>query len=72
MQQRCFEALRSWKKPVHFVWGLRDEVFTEEWGRRWAGLYSRATFDGLDAGHFLQETHGPEIVEILLRRIAEE
>ena len=72
VQERCFEALRTWSKPVHFIWGCRDEVFTEEWGRKWAGFYAQATFDGLDAGHFLQETHGPEIVSILLGRIAEE
>ncbi len=71
-QERCFEALRSWAKPVHFIWGERDQVFTEAWGRAWAAMYPRATYDGLDAGHFLQESHGPEIVEILLRRIAEE
>ncbi|MCP4005804.1 MAG: alpha/beta fold hydrolase [bacterium] len=71
-QTRCFEALRSWSKPVHFIWGAADEVFTEEWGRKWASFYPQASFDGLDAGHFLQESHGPEIVEILLRRIEEE
>ena len=72
VQTRCFEALRSWTKPVHFIWGVRDEVFTEAWGRKWAGLYPQGTFDPLDAGHMVQESHGPEIVEILLRRIAEE
>ena len=72
VQTRCFEALRSWDKPAHFIWGVRDQAFTEEWGRKWAGLYPQATFDPVDAGHFLQESHGPEVVEILLRRIAEE
>ncbi len=72
VQTRCFEALRSWTKPVHFIWGVRDNVFTEEWGRKWAALYPQATFDPLDAGHMVQESHGPEIVEILLRRIAAE
>ncbi len=71
-QQRCFDELKSWKKPIHFVWGDKDDIFTEDWGRSWAGLYPQATFDALDAGHFLQESHGPEIIEILLRRIAEE
>ena len=71
-QERCFESLRAWKKPVHFIWGVRDGIFNEAWGRSWAGLYPQATFDPVDAGHFLQESHGPELVEILLGRIAEE
>ena len=72
VQTNNFEALRSWHRPIHFIWGLRDEVFDEDWGRKWADHYPQATFDGLDAGHFLQETHGPEIVSLLLDRIREE
>ncbi len=71
-QERCFAALRGWRKPMHFIWGERDQVFTEAWGRAWAAMYPQATYDGIEAGHFLQESHGPQIVEILLRRIAEE
>ena len=40
--------------------------------RHRSGMYDQATGDGLDAGHFLQETHGPEVAAILLRRIGEE
>ena len=72
VQAKDFEALRGWSKPVHFIWGTEDDIFTEAWGRTWAGMYDQATFDGLEAGHFLQETHGPEIVEILLNRIGQE
>lgn len=71
-QERCFHALRDWTRPMHFIWGERDDIFTEAWGRAWAGLFAQATYDGIDAGHFLQESDGPEIVRILLRRIAEE
>ena len=35
-------------------------------------MYDQTTFDGLDARHFLQETHGPEVAAIILRRIGEE
>jgi haloalkane dehalogenase len=70
-QARHFEALRAWTRPIHFIWGGADAVFTEAWGRRWAGLYPQATFDLLpDAGHFLQDTHGDEIAELFLRRVA--
>jgi haloalkane dehalogenase len=68
-----FEALKTWTKPAHFIWGGTDAVFTEDWGRQWASLYPQASFDLLpDAGHFLQDTHGREIAEIFLRRLAEE
>jgi pimeloyl-ACP methyl ester carboxylesterase len=36
-------------------------------------MFSQATFDEIEgAGHFLQESHGEQVVEILLKRIAEE
>ena len=72
-QARDFEALLGWTGPVHFIWGGGDDVFTEAWGRQWAGLYPQATFDLLpDAGHFPQETHGAEIARLFLARVAEE
>lgn len=67
--QRCWDRILQWGKPVHFVWGTADDVFTEEWGRDWAAQYPQATFDTVPAGHFLQETHGAEVAELLLRRI---
>ncbi len=70
--QRCWEALLGWRKPVHFIWGSADQIFSEAWGRQWASHFPQSTFDALDAGHFLQETHGEEIVAILLERIAGE
>lgn len=71
-QEADFETLKDWKKPVHFVWGTRDLVFTEEWGRAWADMFDGATLDTVEAGHFLQETHGAEVADLLLSRIAEE
>lgn len=67
-----YRTLLGWEKPAHFIWGCTDEVFPESWGRTWAESMG-GTFDPIaDAGHFLQNTHGPEIVDILLRRIADE
>lgn len=72
-QARHFVALDRWTKPIHFVWGGADDVFTEAWGRAWAARFPQATFDLLpDAGHFLQDTHGDEVAEIFLRRVAEQ
>ncbi|MCW5761018.1 MAG: alpha/beta fold hydrolase [Phenylobacterium sp.] len=66
-QARHFATLLAWRKPIHFVWGGLDDVFTEAWGRAWAARYPQATFDLLpDAGHFLQDTHGARIAEIVL------
>lgn len=72
VQAEDFERLKAWDKPVHFIWGTKDNVFTEEWGRAWAGMLEGATFDPLEAGHFPQESHGAEIAHLLLDRIAEE
>lgn len=67
-----YNTLLNWDKPSHFIWGSADDVFTEDWGRLWASRMNRATFDAIPkAGHFLQHTHGKEIVELLLGRIAQ-
>jgi haloalkane dehalogenase len=72
LQARCWRDLLSWKKPVHFIWGGTDDIFTEGWGRSWASRFPQATFDILpDAFHFLQETHGTQIADIFLKRAAE-
>lgn len=72
-QARWHAALGDWRKPVHFIWGGEDAVFTEAWGRRWASAFPQATFDLLpEARHFLQDTHGAEIAGTVLRRVAEE
>lgn len=69
-QERRFAQLKHWEKPVHFIWGGQDDVFTEGWGRQWAASFASATFDLLpNARHFLQETHGPEIAQIFLKHI---
>jgi haloalkane dehalogenase len=71
-QTHHYKTLLAWDKPVHFIWGCSDDVFTESWGKQWASEMN-ASFDGIpEAGHFLQNTHGPEVVEILLKRIHEE
>jgi len=67
-QTHHYRTLLGWKKPVNFIWGCTDDVFTEAWGRQWAGQMS-ATFDPIaDAGHFLQNTHGAVVADHVLRR----
>ena len=61
-----YRTLLGWQKGVHFVWGCADDVFTEEWGRTWAGRMN-ARFDGIpDAGHFLQSSHGARVAELII------
>jgi haloalkane dehalogenase len=68
-QTHHYRTLLRWQKPVHFIWGCRDDVFTEAWGREWAGRMG-ATFDPIaDAGHFLQNTHGADVAACILRRL---
>ena len=68
-QSHHFAALKTWDKPVHFIWGCVDRVFTEAWGREWAAEMN-ASFDAIsDANHFLQNSHGVKVVEHMLARI---
>ena len=72
-QGRTWKTLLGWKKPVHFIWAHKDPNFSEKWLETWAAHYPQATLDRIaDAGHFLQETHGPQVAELLLKRIAQE
>lgn len=68
-QNHHYNELLTWDKPVHFVWGCADQIFTEEWGRAWAERLG-ASFDPIvEANHFLQDTHGSEVVERMLAQI---
>ncbi len=71
-QHLHYQILLNWHKPVHFIWGCEDDIFTQAWGRNWA-TQMNASFDPInDASHFLQNTHGAEVCRLLLHRIAEE
>jgi pimeloyl-ACP methyl ester carboxylesterase len=66
-QAEHFVAVNRTALPVHFVWGLLDDVFPESWGRSWHARIPHATWDAFDdAGHFLQDTHGRRIAELVL------
>lgn len=66
-QQRIhFENVNATLIPVHFVWGIKDNVFTREWGLKWHNLIPHSTWYEVDAGHFLQDTHGAEIARHVL------
>lgn len=68
-QRLHYRVLLAWDKPVHFIWGCSDDVFNEAWGREWAQRMN-ASFDGIpDAGHFLQNTHGAQVADLLLAAI---
>ena len=67
-QTHHYRTLLQWQKPVNFIWGCADEGFNEAWGRQWAEQM-RASFDGIeDTGHFLQNTHGARVAELILQR----
>jgi haloalkane dehalogenase len=68
VQAAHFAAICSTSLPVHFVWGLADDVFPGDWGRAWQSRIPHSTWDAFDeAGHFLQDTHGERIADIVLR-----
>lgn len=67
VQAQHFAAINATRLPVHFVWGMADNVFVGDWGRRWHSLIPHSTWDQFDdAAHFLQDTHGHRIAEIVL------
>ena len=66
VQQECFAQVNATSLPVHFVWGTNDNVFVTAWGKKWHGLIKHSTWDEVPAGHFLQDTHGAQIVQLVL------
>ena len=69
-QAAHFAIINSTSVPVHFVWGAADDVFTRDWGRRWHSLIPHSTWAELAAAaHFLQDTHGEHIAEIVLSHV---
>lgn len=69
IQASHFVAINTTTMPVHFVWGGADDVFNRAWGERWHARIPHSTLDVLDdAAHFLQDTHGERIAEIVLQR----
>ena len=65
-QERHFAIVNATELPVHFVWGTNDNVFTTEWGTAWHAMIPHSTWNDVPGGHFLQDTHGPEIVAFVL------
>jgi haloalkane dehalogenase len=71
-QARDHRALRDLPQPKHLIFGDADVVFPATQGEAWARDLPGATFDVIrDAGHFVQEDAGPEVVEAFLRRRSE-
>jgi len=71
-QEKHFAIVNSTALPVHFIWGDSDNVFTLDWGKKWHSLIPHSTFDVMEgAAHFLQDSHGPQIVEAFLSRTAD-
>jgi haloalkane dehalogenase len=72
-QEKHFMLVNAAKLPVHFIWGDSDAVFTLDWGKKWHSLIPHSTLDVMEgAAHFLQDSHGEQIVKTLLERIAAE
>lgn len=66
-QARHFDVINATSLPVHFIWGLADNVFDGDWGRAWQARIPHSTWDAFDdAAHFLQDTHGDRIAQLVL------
>ena len=72
-QEKHFAFVNATKLPVHFIWGDSDGVFTLDWGKKWHALIPHSTFDVMTgAAHFLQDSHGEDIVKAFLARVSAE
>ena len=72
-QQRCFDALTSWNKPAHLIFGDADQIFTYDWAQTWAAMIPGATHERIEgAGHFVQEEAPDDLAAAILRRLEED
>jgi pimeloyl-ACP methyl ester carboxylesterase len=58
--------LRSHRPPVLAVWGRGDEIFGPDGARAFAADVPDAEIHLLDGGHFLLESAGDEVAELML------
>ena len=61
-----YRTLLNMDISCQFIWGCRDDVFTEAWGRKWAAQMKAPFVPLKDAHHFPQNTHGEKLVELIL------
>ena len=69
VQEQTFAVVNATRLPVHFAWGVNDNVFTRDWGMRWHGLIPHSTWFEVPGAHFLQDTHGTEIADHVLQHM---
>ena len=60
------EYLRREQPPVLAVWGRGDEIFGPDGARAFAGDVPAAEIHLLDGGHFLLESAGDQVAELIL------
>jgi haloalkane dehalogenase len=69
-QQRCWEALRSGRWPVHLVFGEEDPIFSRDVAAYLHAQLPSSTLDPIpSASHFVVEEAGHDVAEALLRRL---
>ena len=67
-QARCFDALRDWHGPAHFIFGKRDTIFTVDWAHDWAARFPGVvTIDPVAGPHFPQEESPTVIASLMLK-----
>jgi haloalkane dehalogenase len=71
----AWKVLEQWEKPVLTAFSDGDPITRGgelEFQQRMPGARNRTHVTIKGAGHFLQETHGPELAELMLQFMAEQ
>jgi haloalkane dehalogenase len=71
--QRAWQALREWKKPLLTAFGDHDPITgggDKRFQQEVPGAHGQPHAHIKGAGHFIQETHGPELAQVIIDWIA--
>ena len=61
------EFFRQYQPPTLIVWGENDHIFPAEGATPYLRDLPNAELHLIDAGHFILESHGPEVAETIRR-----
>lgn len=61
------EYFRTVQPPTMVVWGANDEIFPYQGAEAYRKDLKNLKVDYMDGGHFILESHGPQVARMMLR-----